>query len=697
MIGRRRIVAVVLAVGLVVAGCSGDAVLDEPSDSFCQGGSLYGLIRRVEAIVEVEEIVDSGRRVTRMEEQFSVFEARVVEVVYQEGWSVDPLASGGTVEFLDSRSPDHGEKGRVYLFLAAEDVTGLNGYSVRLAGVDDGEMLRLLGGWDRCAEGVAEFAGQVDWSLVEVHDGLPVASDELRLLAAWVLEIADTKQPRKNGPITRAWFGTVVVDAFGCQSVPIEELPERPPFKLRLDPDQVEAAGTASLEIDRMRPGDSASWGGSWECWTGTEWVATHQIEHGRTEADPGAALPIHPAAITTMPAIGYPIPDTFQITIPDVPPGWYRIREEISTKGETVVGYLAVEVVAAGEAGATSVYIEPPFTPINHVANALSALDSIRKNGGTVAWAEVTAVPAEGEFGTVRFEVVEVLWTEQEPPLSAGAFDDYSDPLLVVGGSILVAMDGETAYEIAIPDGEDGWTGTRPWTSALGLYAGEIIEQLASGPRTICPVDDEGVPEDWSLPEAVVAYIQQETPYQTARKIQRQQQRLVDRIDRFATSQPDMLDDVLGETVPVDYEAIRRAMIDGEEPVPSPSLTMFFHTGDLEERVTIMLVDIDNGLSLGWLEFSPGDTSAPGTGIPIVEAYVGMPVGDISIYLLANTISMTCFHPTDQIEATLLTGDLLVTIPNEDAAGATRVVMDLAAGTWETVTGDEIAGLFTE
>ena len=413
MIGRRRITAVVLAVGLLVAGCSGDAVLDEPSDSFCQGGSLYGLIRRVEAIVEVEGIVDSGRRVTRMEEQHSVFEARLVEVVHQDRWLVPPLVDDGTIEFIDLGSPDHGETGRVYLFLvaAAADVSGFDGYSVRLAGVDDGEMLNLLGSWDRChGEGVAEFAGRVDWSLIEAHDGLPEGSDELRLLTAWVLEIANTKQPRKNGPITKAWLGTAIVDVFGCQSAPAEELPDRPPFELRLDPGQVEAGGTASLEIGVMKPDDLAGWGGRWECWTGTEWVATHQIEHGRRDTMPGAALEVVPGTITTMPAIGYRIPETFTITIPDVPPGWYRLREGIASRGGMVVGYIAVEVVAAiaapAEESTTTTTTFDAGLRLPPYEEAAIALPCRVAEGDGPQWI-VDPIPLGGWFGAAHTAIV--------------------------------------------------------------------------------------------------------------------------------------------------------------------------------------------------------------------------------------------------------------------------------------------------
>lgn len=137
----------------------------------------------------------------------------------------------------------------------------------------------------------------------------------------------------------------------GCRSAPVDQLPPDSPFPLTLTPNPVAAGDTGTLAIGVTKPDDLAGWGGLWECWTGTGWKATHQIVNGHRSGIPGAVLEIEPGTIATMPAIGYRIPDTFTITIPDVPPGWYRLREEIGGRGGMVVGYVAVEVVAAAGA----------------------------------------------------------------------------------------------------------------------------------------------------------------------------------------------------------------------------------------------------------------------------------------------------------------------------------------------------------
>ena len=136
-------------------------------------------------------------------------------------------------------------------------------------------------------------------------------------------------------------------NGFGCESAPPQERTPEFVGVLSLIPNPVTAGGTATLDIGpdpAARSGEEiVGWGASWECWNGTEWVATHLLEHGI--GGPGAVVPGTPGQTTTMPANAIRVPATFQITIPDVPPGWYRISEQ----GGDVGGHLPVEVVSAG------------------------------------------------------------------------------------------------------------------------------------------------------------------------------------------------------------------------------------------------------------------------------------------------------------------------------------------------------------
>jgi hypothetical protein len=58
-----------------------------------------------------------------------------------------------------------------------------------------------------------------------------------------------------------------------------------------------------------------------------------------------GPVYPGKPGATTTYGGVAVWVPATFFITIPDVPPGWYRLRVDVMAEH----GYLAVEVVAPG------------------------------------------------------------------------------------------------------------------------------------------------------------------------------------------------------------------------------------------------------------------------------------------------------------------------------------------------------------
>jgi hypothetical protein len=86
----------------------------------------------------------------------------------------------------------------------------------------------------------------------------------------------------------------------------------------------------------------------AWECWNGSEWVQTHLPEHGRDLSAPGTVVDQEPGVPGTMPAVGYGVPDTFTITVPDVPPGWYQLREVV--EGSDWDRLLPVEVIAPGE-----------------------------------------------------------------------------------------------------------------------------------------------------------------------------------------------------------------------------------------------------------------------------------------------------------------------------------------------------------
>lgn len=337
-----RRVAVLLGVMLLVAGCT-DSGDDGPGS--CYGVTLWGDLSLTDSLVEVRWVVDTGREVTNAQGSatYPVSSGVVTRVFSSQRSLAGIVGEGEVLEFLGMVEVD----GPVILFLLEPvEGAGLTKLGFRIAAVEEEDGLRFLGGRAACwADDFDEFVALVDWSLVERRQGAVERSD-LQLMVAWVREIIEVDEPRENGPITLAWFGEDDHHLLaGCRSAPEDQRVMESPFGLTISPRRVSAGTTASLRIDPILPKDVAGWGGLWECWNGEKWIATHQIAHGRLSR-PGAALPIEPGTLTTMPAIGIRIPETFTITIPYVPPGWYRLREHISSGGESAVGYLSVEVV---------------------------------------------------------------------------------------------------------------------------------------------------------------------------------------------------------------------------------------------------------------------------------------------------------------------------------------------------------------
>lgn len=80
-----------------------------------------------------------------------------------------------------------------------------------------------------------------------------------------------------------------------------------------------------------------------WQCWSGTDWIDTHQLTRN------GPTAEIAPGETVTSIATLLFVPDDFLITIPEVAPGRYRIKETgFGQDGPT--GYVIVEVLSPDE-----------------------------------------------------------------------------------------------------------------------------------------------------------------------------------------------------------------------------------------------------------------------------------------------------------------------------------------------------------
>lgn len=131
-----------------------------------------------------------------------------------------------------------------------------------------------------------------------------------------------------------------------CESPPEGERDAASALPLAVTPNPVAAGAMATLHVGLPDPRPAGTdIGGppslAWQCWNGVEWVDTHQITRD------GITRFVPPGETTTSLGSLSLFPGDFTIEIPEVPPGWYRIRDLVYLDGG-VNGYLMVEVVAA-------------------------------------------------------------------------------------------------------------------------------------------------------------------------------------------------------------------------------------------------------------------------------------------------------------------------------------------------------------
>jgi hypothetical protein len=131
---------------------------------------------------------------------------------------------------------------------------------------------------------------------------------------------------------------------FDCRSAPVEQRTSASSMWLAVDPHPVTAGASVALEVgtrEGRREDYTGSWVG-WECWNGSGWVMTHIMELGWESG--GRVVPGEPGVTWTVAGVDYRTPNEFWFTVPNVPPGWYRLRVDVFGGG-----YLVVEVVEAG------------------------------------------------------------------------------------------------------------------------------------------------------------------------------------------------------------------------------------------------------------------------------------------------------------------------------------------------------------
>lgn len=131
-----------------------------------------------------------------------------------------------------------------------------------------------------------------------------------------------------------------------CVMPPATERAAGSDLQVTVEPNPVSAGAevTLAVRLQNSTPDMSVGASAEWQCWNGERWVGTHQLLRDWTDGGP-RAIEVPPGATTTVPGIGLPVPNTFRVIVPDVSVGVYRIADTAVSGGESVTGFVIVEV----------------------------------------------------------------------------------------------------------------------------------------------------------------------------------------------------------------------------------------------------------------------------------------------------------------------------------------------------------------
>jgi hypothetical protein len=118
-------------------------------------------------------------------------------------------------------------------------------------------------------------------------------------------------------------------------------------FEVNVEPNPVtaEAEATLSVSPSEETPADFiGGLGADWECWNGSEWVQTHTII--RDAIGPPEVVDLGRDSTIAIPDLGLQVPNSYQIIIPDVAPGTYRLTDHLFGFEADLAGYEIVEVI---------------------------------------------------------------------------------------------------------------------------------------------------------------------------------------------------------------------------------------------------------------------------------------------------------------------------------------------------------------
>jgi hypothetical protein len=139
---------------------------------------------------------------------------------------------------------------------------------------------------------------------------------------------------------------TTTSASVACSEPPPEALVAESEFDVDLSPNPVEAGieATLSVDYDGALEGLNGGVGASWDCWSGDRWVATHILVRAIEDWESSVIDLSDPKEEVI--DIGLLIPNSYQVLIPDVAPGSYRIRDGLFGFEMSLTAFEIVEVV---------------------------------------------------------------------------------------------------------------------------------------------------------------------------------------------------------------------------------------------------------------------------------------------------------------------------------------------------------------
>lgn len=133
-----------------------------------------------------------------------------------------------------------------------------------------------------------------------------------------------------------------------CTDPPASELEFDSEFDISLDPNTVGPGDGATLSVDfeGQSPGDYIGGAGmSWEWWNGDKWVKTHILVRAFNESTQPSVIDLSTGEDVGVPDIGLTVPNSYEVLIPQVAPGTYRIADRIFGPDSTLTAHIAEKV----------------------------------------------------------------------------------------------------------------------------------------------------------------------------------------------------------------------------------------------------------------------------------------------------------------------------------------------------------------